>query len=146
MQQATDWAASHPAQEHPNAQPWNGGCSAQQLAWLQEELDRAVQQQEQVLVACHHPIAPGSAPEEYLAWDHEKLLQVLCGATGTVRCVFSGHYHPGGYVQHRGIHFLVLEGVLEAPENSNAYIIATLEDRTLKIRGEGVATSRELNL
>jgi hypothetical protein len=29
------------------------------------------------MLACHHPLAPGSAPDQYLAWNYEGLLQLL---------------------------------------------------------------------
>lgn len=147
MQQARQWAASHPLHQYPNAQSWNGGCTQQQLDWLCSQLSEARQAKEHVVVACHHPIAPGSAPDMYLAWGNDQLLSVLCGSAGagTVRAVFSGHYHPGGYVQREGIHFVVLEGVLEAPSNSNAYAVVELyPSGVLKIAGSGVATSRQL--
>lgn len=146
MQQAKAWAAAHPLSANPNAQTWNGGCTQQQLEWLQEQLAAAGQQQERVIVACHHPVAPGSAPDEYLAWGYEKLQQVLTDAAGVVKLVFSGHYHPGGYVCSGGVHFVVLEGVLEAPADSNAYARVEVVDDTVTIHGSGVASSRTLSI
>lgn len=147
MQEAQAWLAAHPAEQFPNAQSWNGGCSSHQIAWLQDQLSQAAQAQEKVIVACHHPIAPGSAPAMYLAWDYERLLQMLTAAPGgVVKCVFSGHYHPGGYALHDGVHFVVFEGVLEAPADSNAYGVVEVWEDKLAIVSSGVETSRELVL
>jgi hypothetical protein len=38
---------------------------------------------QRVIVACHHPLAPGSAPEQYLAWNHQELLALLEQHAGT---------------------------------------------------------------
>lgn len=146
MQQARAWQAAHPLQQYPNAQTWNGGCTQQQLAWLQEQLAAAATQQQQVIVACHHPLAPGSAPDEYLAWGNEAILQVLCAADSPVKVVFCGHYHPGGYACHNRVHFVVLEGVLEAPADSNAYAYVEVQGDKLLITGKGVASTRNLQL
>jgi hypothetical protein len=146
VQQAKAWAAAHPLSENPNAQIWNGGCTQQQLDWLQAQLAAAGQQQERVIVACHHPIAPGSAPDEYLAWGYEQLQQVLTDAADVVKLVLGGHYHPGGYVCSGGVHFVVLEGVLEAPADSNAYARVDVLGGVIKIQGSGVASSRTLSI
>jgi 3',5'-cyclic AMP phosphodiesterase CpdA len=146
MQQAQAWAAAHPLSDNPNAQTWNGGCTQQQLQWLQEQLAAAAQQQERVIVTCHHPIAPGSAPDEYLAWGYKQLQQVLTDAAGVVKLVLSGHYHPGGYVCSGGMHFVVMEGVLEAPADSNAYARVEVVGDAIKIHGSGVASSRALSI
>lgn len=146
MQEAQEWINSHPVQQHPNAQPWNGGCSSQQLTWLQQQLSDAASKQECVILACHHPIAPGSAPQQYLAWDYEQLLEVLSQHRQVVRCVFSGHYHPGGYGEQQGVHFVVYEGVLEAPADSNAYGVVEVWQDRIVINGKGIASSRQLQL
>lgn len=155
MQQAQQWYAAHPLVQYPNAQTWNGGCTQQQLDWLQEQLLDARSKQHQVIMACHHPIAPGSAPDEYLAWDNDKILQLMCdndslessGPTGSVvKVVLSGHYHPGGYALHRGVHFVVLEGVLESPADSNAYACVVVQGDKMQITGSGVASTRTLQL
>jgi 3',5'-cyclic AMP phosphodiesterase CpdA len=144
MQQARAWAAANPGA--PNKAPWNGGCTAQQLEWLQQQLADAAAVQEQLIIACHHPVAPGSAPADYLAWDNHKLMDVIAQQPGVVRCVLSGHFHPGGYVQRDGVHYVTFEGVLEAPAASNAYGVVEVHPDRLVILGSGVARCRELLL
>jgi hypothetical protein len=39
---------------------------------------------QRVIVACHHPLAPGSAPEQYLAWNYQELLALLEQHAGTL--------------------------------------------------------------
>ncbi|WIA21411.1 hypothetical protein OEZ85_000626 [Tetradesmus obliquus] len=144
MQQALQWLQAHPKEQHANAEAWNGGLSAAQMTWLQLELAEAAMADQRVIVACHHPLAPGSAPEQYLAWNYEAVLQLLEQRAGTVRMVFSGHYHPGGYAQRAGIHFVVFEGILEAPLDSNAYAVVEVWRNKALIRAYGVGSSREL--
>lgn len=102
---------------------------------------------DKVIVACHHPLAPGSAPDQYLAWDHESIRQLLEDShPGTVQLVLCGHYHPGGYAEHNGVHYVVFEGILEAPPDSNAYGVVEVWLGKIVIRGYGVGTTRELLL
>jgi hypothetical protein len=99
------------------------------------------------MVACHHPVAPtGTTQDEYLAWGYEQLLSILCDASSPVKVVFGGHYHPGGHACHEGVHFVVLEGVLEAPADSNAYAHVEVHGDKMLITGEGVASTRTLQL
>lgn len=146
MQQARAWLAAHPIEQYPNAEPWNGGLTEQQLAWLEQELSTAANQQQQVIVACHHPLAPGSAPAQYMAWDNDVILEMLERHQGLVRLVVSGHYHPGGYASRSGVHHVVFEGILEAPADSNAYGVVEVWSDRISIKGFGVARSRELSL
>jgi 3',5'-cyclic AMP phosphodiesterase CpdA len=146
VQQARAWLVARPKQQHPNAEPWNGGCTAQQLTWLRQTLATAAVQGEQVLVACHHPVVAGSARRRYLAWGHEQLQAAFDAHTRVVRCVFSGHYHPGGYMCAAGIHYVVYQGVLEAPPDSNAYAVVEVHADRLVVAGRGVGASMVLPL
>lgn len=146
MQQARAWLAAHPIEQHPNAEAWNGGLTRQQLTWLDQELDTAATQQQQVIVACHYPLAPGSAPDQYMAWGNGVITQKLEQHKGLVRLVISGHYHPGGYAEHNGVHYVVFEGILEAPADSNAYAVVEVGQSMIQVKGYGVAKSRELLL
>jgi hypothetical protein len=144
MMEAQAWLTAHPLAEYPRAEPWNGGCSKQQLQWLEQQLEEAAAERAQVIVTSHHPLAPGSAPDRYLAWNYEEILGIMSKHRDVVRVAFAGHYHPGGYCLLDAIHFVVLEGMVEAPCGSNAYAVLELEQDQMKISGRGVATSRVL--
>jgi hypothetical protein len=59
----------------------------------------------------------------------------------------AGHYHPGGAaVGPTGVHYVTLEGLVEAPEGSNAYALVDVFNDRIRVRGYGAATSRELAL
>lgn len=95
--------------------------------------------------ACHHPLAPGSAPPHYLAWNHEELRQLLISYPA-VALVLQGHYHPGGAAEEGGLHFMTLEGMVEAPEGETAYAVADLAPGQITIQGGGACTSRVVPL
>lgn len=109
MQQTRAWLAAHPIQQYPNAVSWNGGLTKQQMCWLQQELDSASQHQQHVIVACHHPLAPGSAPDHYLAWDNDAITQELERHPGLVKLVLCGHYHRGDTLSGMGYIMLFLK-------------------------------------
>jgi hypothetical protein len=44
------------------------------------------------------------------------------------------------------VHFVVLEGVLEAPADGNAYAFVEVQGDKLQITGKGIASSRTLQL
>ncbi|GBF93106.1 hypothetical protein Rsub_05717 [Raphidocelis subcapitata] len=144
--EARRWLGAHPTSEHPNAQTWNGGLSAQQFAWLRAELAAAKAEGQRAVVACHHPLAPGSAPAHYLAWDHAAIRAALESAPGTAAFALTGHYHPGGACEVNGIHYVTLEGLVEASTGSNAFAFVDFFADRVEIRGHGAATSRVLPL
>lgn len=144
--EAAAWLQSHPLSSHPNAQPWNGGLSSRQLEWLKQQLAEAAAAGERTIVACHHPLAPGSAPDHYMSWSHEAVRDVLEAQPGVAVLVLTGHYHPGGASVVNGIHYVTMEGLLEAPPGSNSFALVDVYPNRISIRGQGCATSRELLL
>lgn len=52
--------------------------SAQQLAWLEEELRGCAAAGERVLVACHLAFHPNTCPPACLLWNYTEVLQVGC--------------------------------------------------------------------
>ena len=144
MVEAKAWLAVHPLELYPRAEPWNGGCSQQQLKWLEQQLTEAAAEGAEVVVTSHHPLAPGSAPDRYLAWNYDEILGIINKYPGVVTVAFAGHYHPGGYCLLDGVHYVTLEGMVEAPCGSNAYAVLEIGEGQLGICGRGVTTSRIL--
>ncbi|KAI8465760.1 MAG: Metallo-dependent phosphatase-like protein [Monoraphidium minutum] len=144
--EAKAWLAAHPVSEHPNAQTWNGGASGAQLSWLRARLADAAAAGGRVVVAAHHPLAPGAAPAHYLSWSHRELRAAFEERPGVVALVLAGHYHPGGAAEVGGIHYVTLEGLLEAPPGGNAFAFVDVYGDRIAVRGQGAATSRELRL
>lgn len=55
---------------------FGGGVSAEQLAWLQVQLEGCAAAGERVLVACHLCFHPRTCPPACLLWNYEEVLQV----------------------------------------------------------------------
>lgn len=61
---------------------------------------------------------------------------------------FSGHWHPGGYSEIAGCHFVTVPGLVEAASQQNSYYVATLDldSRNIQLQGVGVAESRAFKM
>jgi len=114
--EAHEFLRLHPlgSEGEPQMQAWNGGVGAQQRQWLRGCLGHAAGEQERVILALHHPLAPGSTPQKLLAWNFRELL-ALVSDFPCVALVLCGHHHPGGYAQLGDTHFVTVEAILEAP-------------------------------
>ncbi|GMH35118.1 hypothetical protein BSKO_02986 [Bryopsis sp. KO-2023] len=145
MTETRAFVEAHPEEEFPCMKIWNGGITTQQKQWLIDQLASSNETGESVIIACHHPVGKGSASELHMAWNAPEIESILCEAP-CVKVVLTGHYHPGGYAMIQGKHFVTLEGLLEAPSNSNAFgYVHVFKDR-IEIQGEGELSSRVLQM
>mmetsp|Transcript_33367 Transcript_33367/g.94533 ORF Transcript_33367/g.94533 Transcript_33367/m.94533 type:complete len:333 (+) Transcript_33367:105-1103(+) len=140
--EAQQFYDQHPqGEENPQIAPWNGGLGSAQMRWLREELQQASSSSESVIVAAHHPIA--SARETHRAWN-AKAIEELLQEHECVKVVLTGHDHRGGYAVRGGIHFLTLEGMVEAPADSNAFAVVHVFEDAIEVHGRGVVPNRVL--
>jgi hypothetical protein len=101
--------------------PYNGACSAAQLAWLSLTLQRSVADGQKVFVFCHCPLYAPCCRPSGLCWNSEEVLSVLHSTGNVVSCVY-GHDHDGGYAcDAEGVHHILPPAVLEAHEHDNAH-------------------------
>ena len=127
------------ARRLPQAQDWNGGVGAKQLAWFERVAAEAAQRRLKVVVFAHHPVAPAGS---YDAWDATEVLAVL-GRHRHVVAWFNGHHHAGGFAEVEGLPCVTFHGMVET-RDTNAFATARfLEDRVI-IAGQGREPSREL--
>jgi len=136
------WDANEGA---PNRAPYNSGIGREQLAWLRAELARAEQARERVLVAIHHPVAPGQSRGGHRAWDGDEVAAALLGSPAFA-LLLCGHDHLGGYRLEGGRHFVTLEGALEAPEGGECCGVLELYPDRAVLTGRGTMQSREMAL
>jgi len=117
-QQAKKWLEDHPNEE--NAVTWNGGLTAVQQAWLEQELNDAKNLGERVLVFAHVPLLKEAIRGEgrHLLYDRDVILRLLDRFPGTVVGWFSGHYHEGGYALRNQCHHVTFEAILEATKRA----------------------------
>jgi 3',5'-cyclic AMP phosphodiesterase CpdA len=126
-----------------NAQDWNGGIGAAQLAWLKERLAKAAASHEHVIAFCHFPILTESSTPAHLLWNHDEVRRVL-EASPAVAAWFNGHDHSGGYAMRDGIHYVTFPGMVESGAGTSYTIARVYKDR-IELDGTG-APSRTLRL
>jgi manganese-dependent ADP-ribose/CDP-alcohol diphosphatase len=118
---------------------FNGAVGSVQLEWLENELDQARKRQERCIIISHQPILPGSTSPVCLMWNYKEVLAVLRRYKDVVVASFSGHAHKGGYLRDTmsGIHFRVVEAVLESPAPHKTYAMIDVYKDRLQVRGFG---------
>lgn len=125
----------------PGAQPWNGGISESQLAWLDRELDAADAAGERVILCGHHPLLPA---EGHQAWNADSVLAVI-DRHRSVSAYFNGHNHAGALVERKGIPYLTFRSMLHQPGVTAFSVIDVHADRIV-VTGHGREESRLLKL
>jgi manganese-dependent ADP-ribose/CDP-alcohol diphosphatase len=123
-------------QGEPNAVRWNGGPSAEQLSWLQKELDSAMVDGMNVIVCGHHPLVTEAAGAEHVAWFRQSVLDLFRAYGHVVRCYLAGHFHSGGYAEVDGIHHITFPAVLDSDE-TNSYAFVQLYLDRIDVEGVG---------
>lgn len=127
------------ADKLPSAKPWNGGLSATQLKWLENELADADRAEERVILCGHHPLVPENG---YQAWGNKDLLAMLDHHPCVAAC-FSGHNHAGAEVVRNGVPHITFKSILHEP-GVNAFSTIHLYADRLEIEGNGREKSRTL--
>lgn len=125
---------------------FNGGVDAPQLAWLHRTLQSARDNAERVVLLSHQPILPGSyCSPVTLVWNYNDVLQILRAYADVVVLSLAGHAHKGGYERDEmsGIHFRVVEAVLETPSPGATYAMMDVHDDKICLRGFGECESAE---
>ena len=127
---------------------FNGGVGPTQLAWLKDTLETARVNKERVVLVSHLPLMPGSSGSVCLLWNHAELLELLRDYRDVIAVSLAGHAHKGGYRRdaESGIHFRVLEAVLENPSPHDTYAIMEIYTDRIVIHGFGNCCSAEYDL
>jgi len=127
-------------EERKNTQPWNGGISTQQLAWMEKQLKKAEKDAKNVIIFTHHPLFPENGLETL---NNRDILAIIEKYPG-VKAVISGHHHPGNFANYKGIPMITLEGMIET-NNENAFGVLELYPHRIDLKGQGRMTSREFD-
>ncbi|XP_024533152.1 manganese-dependent ADP-ribose/CDP-alcohol diphosphatase-like isoform X1 [Selaginella moellendorffii] len=147
FKEATEFLHAHPlGDDHPQMSLSNGGIGSIQMSWLKEVIANAERNKIKLIVAAHHPVVAGSAPDGLLAWNHQEISSVLVESSAFV-LFLCGHHHPGGYACINGKHFVTVQAILEAPTGSQAHAVVNVFDRhKITIQGTGTVISRVLEI
>jgi len=93
--------------------PFNGGFGAEQLAWLEAQLEGSRANGERVIIGSHLPINPAAASVRNIAFDADEALKLLGRYLAQVALYLAGHRHGGGYAQQEsGAHHLTVQAPL----------------------------------
>ena len=127
---------------------FNGAVGPKQLVWLKDTLETARKKKERVVLVSHLPLMPGSSGSVCLLWNHAEVLGLLRDYRDVIAVSLAGHAHKGGYRRdtETGIHFRVVEAVLENPSPHNTYAIMEIYTDRIEIHGFGNCTSAEYDL
>jgi manganese-dependent ADP-ribose/CDP-alcohol diphosphatase len=122
---------------------FNGGVDEPQLQWLRRTLQEARESSEKVVLLSHQPILPDSCSPVTLIWNYEDVLVLLREFADVVVLSLAGHAHKGGYKRDEvsGIHFRVIEAVLETPAPGATYAIMEVHEGKIELIGYGDCTS-----
>jgi len=118
-----DWFAGLPEEKHRFV-PYNGACSAEQVAWLDNALREATSNGRKVLIFTHVPLYAPATKLKTVVWNAEDVLSVLHKHQDAVVAVFAGHDHNGGYaVDSAGLHHITMNSPLTATPGSDCFAV-----------------------
>ena len=110
---------------------WNGGVGLTQINWLEETLQNAEEQEENVILYCHFPVYPENP---HNLWNAKEVITLL-EKYPNVKAYINGHNHDGNYGQKKGIHYLTMKGMVDTEES--AYSVMSISENQLEIKGIG---------
>jgi manganese-dependent ADP-ribose/CDP-alcohol diphosphatase len=125
---------------------FNGALGPTQLEWLEGELESTRRDNEnnpkshqRVVILSHQPIHPDSANPVCLIWNYDAVLELLREYSDVVVASFAGHAHKGGYCldEASGIHFRVVEAVLESKPPTKTFGVLNVYQDRLHLVGYG---------
>ena len=123
----------------PYVQKWNGALSNKQLNWIQQELDKAVRENQKVGFYCHFPIFP---VDQHNIWNRKQFLSLI-KPYKNVKLFFNGHNHAGAYEFVDNVHYLTFKGMVDT-ENTSAFAKVKFENDTVFVEGFEREISRKL--
>lgn len=133
--QAEAMLADLSERQQPQAKPWNGAVGQQQLKWIEQQLQEAQRQGENVVVFGHYPLAPHNSHNLLNGGELAELF-----AAYRVKGCFSGHDHRGGYARIGETGFYTLKGMLDGADTV-PFAVVEIEGDTLRVTGYGGETS-----
>ena len=112
---------------------------AEQMAWLEKELDAAARASQRVIVLNHYPVFPAVPPNLLDAAD----IVSLIAKHPHVAAYMNGHNHRGNYGRQGHCHYVNLKGMVETEKETAYAVVKCFPDR-LEIEGRGLEPDRSL--
>ena len=124
--------------------PWGGGIGPTQFAWLESELKDAKEKEDRVIIASHNALHRDAARYQMSAWNSDAVSSLI-EESGVVKICLAGHDHPGKYLYRHGVHYVTLEAMLEA-KNNTSYAFLDVYQHEAILTGVGASTSRKMRV
>ncbi|MCM8526211.1 MAG: metallophosphoesterase [Lentisphaeraceae bacterium] len=122
------------------SQWWNGAVDPEQALWFKNELEIADKAGLKSIIFCHYPLI-GEA--RYNLWNSKEILELI-ESYKSVKVWMNGHFHAGGYKEHKLIHHVNIKGMVQCKEPT--FAIAEICENELAIKGYGEEESRILKI
>jgi manganese-dependent ADP-ribose/CDP-alcohol diphosphatase len=135
---AEDMIASLNKMGEPNGKERNGGIGADQMVWLDDQLNQASAVNQKVFICCHYPVWPIN---EHNLLNYKDVLSIL-EKHHNIIAWFNGHYHAGNYGNFNMTHFITFKAMIETETNS--FSMVEVYRNKIWIKGEGREKSQIL--
>lgn len=125
---------------------YSGGISEAQLRWIDEQLTKFDSEGKLVVIISHCQVQPESSDQpkkSNTVWNFEELLEIIHSHECVVLYA-AGHAHIGGYYKDpRGIHHIVMKGIIENTDDNHFGILRFYES-FVELEGHGNCETRRL--
>ncbi len=116
-----------------NALTWNGGIGRKQRSWLENKIQDAADNNENVILFCHFPVYPF---HRLNLWNSEQIIEIV-EKYDNVAAYINGHNHDGNYGFLNGKHYITQKGMVETAGN-NSFSILEIYDNHLVFNSYGL--------
>lgn len=122
-----------------SAQPHNGVISAEQLQWIEKELQSARAAKQRAILCGHFPVMP--IKDAHNLWNADEVVAVI-DRFPEVAAYLNGHNHHGNYAHAGHCHYVNFKGMVETASDNAFAVVSCYPDR-ITIEGFGPEPSRE---
>lgn len=105
---------------------FNGAIDAPQMAWLENELIAARQAGQIVVLMSHHPIR-FFLPNATIR-NSDEVCDLIDRYSDVVVAHISGHLHYGGRTRHKGVHYIIMKGMVQKETSNFATTLSVFAD------------------
>lgn len=112
--------------KRPNALPWNGALSTEQMEWFSAQLEKAKQAGGRVIVFNHFPVFP--LKDGHNLWNDKEVVELI-EKNPNVVAYMNGHNHKGNYAVNKGCHYVNFKGMVETKDKSAFAIVRCFGNR-----------------
>ena len=128
--------------------PFNGGISKEQLEWLNDELNSALECSELVILISHVPLAHQAGASCNTVFNLDEVSEIIHREDTPVVAVISGHDHSGDYFYDKStdIHHIIPCSPLECAKEEVAFTLMELGHRDkgyIELKSEGKLPERK---